>query len=118
MGLNKEARKQVEEYILEGITSEDEELKTSSDKIKHVLKRFNSEYAHMIERVGKYRAFSEWLQGLALDFDFMNYEIIKLGNKWGFKLDNERTEDLFLNQWWDFLAMHFFRMCRKHGAEE
>ena len=117
MALTKEARQEVEDYILSCITSEDEELTTDKAKLEHALKRFKAEYGYMIERKGRYNAFADWLSGLALNFDYMNYEIIKLGNQWGLKLDDERTENYFLKMWWSFLANHFFKMCDKYGVK-
>ena len=112
--LNKETRKEIKQYMLDGITSEDKELNTPEEKLKYAMGRFKSEYSHMIERKGQYMAFSEWLQGLALDYDFMNHEILNLAKKWGQDLSTEAKKDKILNDWWPFLTNQFFKLARSY----
>ena len=52
-------------------------LKTEQDKINYIFDRFYSEYKWNVDRMGKYKAMSEWLSGLALDIPFY-YEDIEL----------------------------------------
>ena len=64
-------KKNYKNYILSTIEEDGEgkPLTTDSEKIDYIFNRFNSEYGFMIARVGKYKAMSEWLSGLALDIE-------------------------------------------------
>ena len=95
-------------YILGTIEAgiNDEPLKTDQEKIKYIFNRFNSEYGFMINRVGKYKAMSEWLSGLALDIEYYNYKIVKLAKDMG-SLDTDSTykaEQKIINNYFDFMA--------------
>ena len=95
-------------YILSTIEtgSNDEPLKTDQEKIKYIFNRFNSEYGFMINRVGKYKAMSEWLSGLALDIEYYNYKIVKLAKDMG-SLDTDsncKAEQKIINNYFDFMA--------------
>ena len=72
-------------YILGTIETgiNDEPLKTDQEKINYIFDRFNSEYGFMIERVGKQKAMSEWLSGLALDIEYYYDDIVKLAIEMG-----------------------------------
>lgn len=80
-----EYKKNYKKYILNCIEldCEDKELKTDQDKINYIFKRFYSEYSFMIDRVGKYKAMSEWLSGLALPIEFYYDDIVKLAIEMG-----------------------------------
>jgi len=95
-------------YILGTIETgiNDEPLKTDQEKINYIFDRFNSEYGFMINRVGKYKAMSEWLSGLALDIEYYNYKIVKLAKVMG-SLDTDSTykaEQKIINNYFDFMA--------------
>tara|TARA_R110002074_G_C12009431_1_gene615220 strand:+ start:58 stop:426 length:369 start_codon:yes stop_codon:yes gene_type:complete len=80
-----EYKKNYKKYILSTIEtdSNDKPLKTDQDKIQYIFDRFNSEYGFMIERVGKQKAISEWLSGLALPIEYYYDDIVKLAIKMG-----------------------------------
>jgi hypothetical protein len=80
-----EYKKNYKKYILNCIEldCEDKELKTDQDKINYIFERFYSEYSFMINKVGKYKAMSEWLSGLALPIEFYYDDIVKLAIKMG-----------------------------------
>jgi hypothetical protein len=102
--------------------------------IQNIYFIFKKEYGFMIERVGEYNAFKEWLQGLpsVLTVPFYNYDILENAKKAGFfniiaitiYPDNTRTEeevmaegesllrkqDRFLDTYWDELSFAFFTL--------
>ena len=103
-----EYKKNYKNYILSTI-EEDEEgkpLTTDQEKINYIFNRFNSEYGFMIERVGKQKAISEWLSGLALDLPFYYNEIVDLAVKMG-SIDpnpNDKLREIVEQGYWDFMA--------------
>ena len=103
-----EYKKNYKNYILSTIEEDGEgkAITTESKKIDYIFDRFNSEYGFMIERVGKYKAMSEWLSGLALDIEYYDDAILDLAIKMGSinpnpnnKLKNTVTQNYF-----DFMA--------------
>ena len=80
-----EYKKNYKNYILSTIETDnnDKPIKTDNEKIKYIFDRFNSEYGFMINRVGKQKAMSEWLSGLALNIEFYYDDIVKLAIKMG-----------------------------------
>ena len=103
-----EYKKNYKNYILSTI-EEDREgkpIKTDDEKIKYIFNRFYSEYGFMIERVGKQKAISEWLSGLALDLPFYYNEIVDLAVKMG-SIDpnpNDKLRERVEQGYWDFMA--------------
>ena len=103
-----EYKKNYKNYILSTI-EEDEEgkpLTTDQEKINYIFNRFNSEYGFMIERVGKQKAISEWLSGLALDLPFYYNEIVDLAVKMG-SIDpnpNDKLRERVEQGYSDFMA--------------
>ena len=103
-----EYKKNNKNYILSTI-EEDEEgkpLTTDQEKINYIFNRFNSEYGFMIERVGKQKAISEWLSGLAVDLRFYYNEIVDLAVKMG-SIDpnpNDKLRERVEQGYWDFMA--------------
>ena len=90
-----EYKKNYKNYILSTIEEDGEgkPIKTDDEKIKYIFDRFNSEYGFMIERVGKQKAMSEWLSGLALDLEYYYSDIIKLAIKMG-SIDENPSEKM------------------------
>jgi hypothetical protein len=81
-------------------------LKTEHDKINYIFDRFHSEYSWNIERVGKFKAMSEWLSGLALNIPFYYEDIIKLAINMG-SLDanaNDKLKEKVQENYFDFMA--------------
>ena len=103
-----EYKKNYKKYILSTIETdnEDKPLKTDQDKIQYIFDRFNSEYGFMIERVGKQKAISEWLSGLALDIEYYYDDIVKLAVKMG-SIDenpNDKLRSKVEQGYFDFMA--------------
>jgi hypothetical protein len=82
------------------------------DKIKTTYNIFKKEYGFMIERVGEYNAFKEWIQGLpsVLTVPFMNYDIIENARKAGIVINNEVNQDRYINTYWSRLSQAFFTL--------
>ena len=101
-------KKNYKKYILDTIETglNDEPLKTDQEKIKYLFARFNSEYGFMIARVGKLKAVSEWLSGLALDLPYYYDDIVKLAVDMGSIEANpsDKLRSKVENNYWDFMA--------------
>ena len=97
-----EYKKNYKNYILSTIEEDTEgkPIKTNEEKIKYIFDRF------MIERVGKQKAMSEWLSGLALDLEYYYSDIIKLAIKMGSIDENpsEKLQSKICEKYWDFMA--------------
>ena len=95
-------------YILSTIETglNDEPLKTDEEKINYIFSRFNSEYGWNIDRVGKHRAMSEWLSGLALNIESYYSDIVDLAIKMG-SIDpnpNDKLRNKVEQGYFDFMA--------------
>ena len=103
-----EYKKNYKNYILSTIEEDGEgkPLTSESKKIDYIFDRFNSEYGFMIERVGKYKAMSEWLSGLALDIEYYNDAIVDLAIKMGSinPNPNDKLKNTVAANYWDFMA--------------
>ncbi len=101
-------KKNYKNYILSTIEEDGEgkPLTTDSEKIDYIFNRFNSEYGFMIARVGKYKAMSEWLSGLALDIEYYNDAIVDLAIKMGSinPKPNDKLKNTVVANYWDFMA--------------
>jgi hypothetical protein len=95
-------------YILDTIELDGQEnpLITDEEKIKYIFDRFDSEYGRAIERYGKVRAMTEWLQGLALDIPYMYVEIIDLAIDMGSIDPNptDKIENKVIENYFSFMA--------------
>ena len=103
-----EYKKNYKNYILSTIETDnnDKPIKTDNEKIKYIFDRFNSEYGFMINRVGKQKAMSEWLSGLALNIEFYYDDIVKLAIKMG-SIDpnpNDKLKNRVEQGYFDFMA--------------
>jgi hypothetical protein len=95
-------------YILSTIETglNNEPLKTDQEKIKYIFDRFYSEYGFMINRVGKQKAMSEWLSGLALNIEYYYSDIVNLAIKMG-SIDpnpNDKLRNKVEQGYFDFMA--------------
>ena len=109
-------------YILSTIETDnnDKPLNKDQDKIKYIFDRFNSEYGFMVERVGKYKAMSEWLSGLALDIEYYYDDIVKLAIKMG-SIDpnpNDKLRNKVEQGYFDFMANIILGFEPKEGINE
>ena len=94
-------------YLMECLSGYDEYTGTRpKDILEYIFKRFYSEYSYNIERSGKHRAMTDWLQGLALPIPFYNDEIIQLAKNMGSirKNASERTQEKVIENYFSFFA--------------
>jgi hypothetical protein len=103
-----EYKKNYKNYILSTIEEDGEgkPLTTDKEKINYIFDRFNSEYGFMIERVGKQKAMSEWLSGLALDIEYYYDDIVKLAIEMG-SIDpnpSDKLRNKVEQGYWDFMS--------------
>ena len=101
---------EVEDYGLEipetmqDLNNYDNELKYI--KTKYILSRFYKEQGGNIARVGKQKAISEWLSGLALDIEYYYNDIVELAKRLGSIEENPsaRTIERVEQGYFDFMA--------------
>jgi len=95
-------------YILGTIETgvNDEPLKTDQEKIKYIFDRFYSEYSWEINKVGKQKAMTDWLSGLALDITYCNDNIVELAIKMGSIEENPsaKLQARVIEKYWSFMA--------------
>ena len=96
------------QYILSTIETDnnDQPITTEREKINYIFNRFHSEYGFMVPRVGKQKALSEWLQGLALDIPFYYQDIVELAVNMGSIEPNpsDKVIERVEQGYWDFMA--------------
>lgn len=79
------------------------EFKTEREKVWLVLAEFlnysKTKELHRVRNLGD--EIGEWLRGLpsCCTVDFVDYDIVQIGKKWGF-CRNERQEVSFVMNWW------------------
>ena len=121
-----ETRATIQAYILSVVESSDFEdcsyftkCETREEKISFLKGRFFSEYGWNIKQVGEQRALINWLQGLALDVEFYNVQIIELMDSWGLvkhtaKGDiSEKSYDKALAEYWNRLSMAILMLFKE-----
>ena len=92
-------------YILRAVSDQAETDKVL-EIVEYIKNRFESEYGWRVAQVGRQAAMIDWLQGLALNIEYMNYKILDLAVQWG-SLDKnatERAEDKILINYWSFMS--------------
>jgi hypothetical protein len=103
-----EYKKNYKNYILSNIDEDIEgnPISSEADKINYIFDRFNSEYGWRVNQVGKVAAMIDWLQGLALNIEFYNDEIINLAIRLGSIDENpsEKLQDRVIENYWNFMA--------------
>jgi hypothetical protein len=103
-----EYKKNYKKYILDTIETdnEDKPLKTDQEKIKYIFDRFYSEYSWEINKVGKQKAMTDWLSGLALDITYWNDNIVELAIKMGSIEENPsaKLQARVIEKYWSFMA--------------
>lgn len=114
-------------YILDAIDADGYDVTptTEAEKLAFLRDTFLSEKGWHIERVGKYKAFEEWLQGLpsAFNIDFENYRILELAKEWGSyptkptRRGQESAEQKLLDNWWNLVTVKTFQLFRRHKID-
>lgn len=115
MSKSSELDRNVKLYILNTV-SDQAESNEMMQIIKYIDDRFNAEYGFLIKRVGPMQAMTEWLQGLALNIDFNNYEILLLAVKWGSLPENhtEKQADKILSNYFHFIANKVLQLINNY----
>ena len=121
-----ETRATIQNYILSVVDSSGFEdcdyftkCETRQEKISFLKSRFFSEYGYNIKRQGEQRALINWLQGLALDVEFYNVQIIELMDSWGLVKHNakgdisEKSYDKALDEYWNRLSMAILMLFKE-----
>jgi len=115
---NNEYKQAIEEYILECIESEDQELITPEDKIKHLFMRYDGEYNldHNKRRYpNNQERLANYLMGLPFSFAFMNYKILGLvKNLHNVEELTNKEEETVLANYWMHLSHHILRLKDKY----
>ena len=102
-------KKNYKKYILECLKTEDAFIgkqPTEDELINYLFDRFNSEYRWSIERQGKQKALTDWLQGLAIHIPFYYEDIIDLAIEMG-SIDenpNLKLSQKVCDNYWSFMA--------------
>ena len=121
-----ETRATIQAYILSVVDSSGFErcdyftkCETRQEKISFLKSRFFSEYEWNIKQVGEQRALINWLQGLALDVEFYNVQIIELMDSWGLVKHTtkgfitEKQYDKSAEEYWKRLSMAILMMFKE-----
>lgn len=121
-----ETRAIIQRYILSVVDSSGFEncdyftkCKTREEKISFLKGRFFSEYGWNIKQVGEQRALINWLQGLALNVEFYNVQIVDLMDSWGLVKRNkngditEKQYDKSLDEYWTRLSMAILMLFKE-----
>lgn len=105
-------------HILESLdfSGYDKAPKNDAEKLLMFDTIFQSEYGHMIERLGYRKALIEYLQGLpsCCTIAFYNYDILEKAEAWGLidEAASEARQDAFLDSWWINIASLLADMVR------
>ena len=107
---NHKYKKNYKNYILNSINSEGYDIETNSDldKINFFIDTFKKEYDFMIDRVGIYKALSEYLSGLpsTISLPIYNHDILQFAIDMG-SVNSELTENQennIINNYYNFMA--------------
>ena len=73
----------LEEHILEVLDYDQDgiELISVKDKVNFLRDKFTSEYNWRLKQVGELLAYKDYLQGLAINIEFYNFNILQLFEK-------------------------------------
>lgn len=112
---NKTAYTFFEKTIIDNIELSDYGINDDADlfdKINKLYELFKSEYGHMIDRVGRYNAFKEWLQGLpsVLTVPFYNFDIISNYAEYTGRTLEEIEDGNILDVYFNQLSKAFFTL--------
>jgi len=102
-------KKNYKKYILQCLKTEDAFIgkqPTEDELINYLFDRFNSEYGWSIEKQGKQKALTDWLQGLAIRIPFYYEDIIDLAVEMGSidKNPNLKLSQKVCDNYWSFMA--------------
>lgn len=90
--------------------SDGAESEKAEEIARHIKQRINSEFDWSIERYGLQKSAQDWLQGLAINIDYSNFDILERAKEYGFTLDTEKQEDKFLENYWHTMAAYLCQL--------
>lgn len=112
----KEYRAAIRSYLAACTEVEDKEDATEDERIAHLLDRFRAEYGWRIAQAGAQTAALDWLQGLAINVEYMNHAIpatvLRIHGIEGATM-SERLADTVVGGWWQHLAANVVRLLDK-----
>lgn len=102
-------------YLANATEIEDQPNATEDERITHMLERFEAEYGWNIQRQGPQRAAKEWLQGLAINIEYMDHTIpsVVLGLHGLKGKMSPRLENTVVRGYWDHMATQLCRIREK-----
>ncbi len=115
-----QTKKNIQAYIIDCIDSSSYDVVTTTpqEKLKFLYDTFKAEYGFNIDRVGEYKAFENWTQGLPTVFniEFENYKILELAKEMGGLEENatEKQEDKVLENYWNYITVNTFQLFKKY----
>lgn len=116
---NKAYRARVRSYLAEATEVDGNDQATEQERLNHLVERLKAEVGWMIkgDGSGRYEAAIHWLQGLAINVEYLNSEIpstvLKLHGLEGETLTDALSERL-INGWWRHLADNVVRLMANH----
>ena len=106
MSRSSELDRVVKLHILNSVSDQADTL-IINDIIAYIKDRFNSEMKWRIDQAGQQTAMIDWIQGLSLNIEYNNHDILDLAVKWG-SLDknySDKQADKILSHYWQFMAV-------------
>jgi hypothetical protein len=127
MRLTTEQNNNYKNYIIDCIDSEpylEYQLETKREKVQFLYDTFKNEKDYEIKKVGEFKAFIDWIQGLPTIFNiaFSDNTILKLAVTMGSLRENatEKEEGKVLDNYWSFIAnktMQLFRALEHKNSK-
>ena len=117
MRLTAQNKADIKKYLLNAINStndEYDETYTEKKTVEYCYNRFIKEYDYDIKQSGFFIALQNWLSGLAINIDYMNYDILAKAEEWGQLMYREKDREKIIEQWFKFIAMQLIKMFRTH----
>ena len=125
MKLQQQTHDLYNQYLLDGIDFDGYDLpapETNKEKINTFFDVFMSEVGYNIDRIGEYKALTEYLSGLpsVISIDFDNYSILERAVKYGSLSDNptDKEKDTILDNYWAFMANKLIVLRNGHINRE
>lgn len=112
---SKEYKATVREYLTPIVIDKLEacSLPTEGNIFKTVIDCARSEVGHEFARHGEQGGLKEWLQGLGMGIDYMNYRILELAAEWHGCAIPEHKKDAIIDGWWMHIAHKMIQFARE-----
>ena len=106
----------MDQYLLECITSEDENLETLDQKINYAMRYFNRvDYQNNRLRIPNIvKRFADFLAGLPFSFDYSNYDILQAAARLHeMSAIPESKKEIIINGYFEHIATQILRRAKK-----